>query len=278
MLHYLSAALYTQIHPQVESPNHCLYWEVKGKENHTLRKKKGAYDDDTLCIVSLKRIPSQNEYFPVLEPQKGFKLRVIQSFATSIFVEKWAFNFFCWHCSVECNVEQCRYVFHSISRIYIPLYFSNTRLYVSNLCATLMPVETGVWDNKERCIGSLWGDQHYELEYNCGRGVTAIYAPFQRQGRWGGGIVWRKYFLPKGGRCRMGGQLGLMLPTRRRRSQWWELFFVARLQDESLHGDCVTGMLPQPMNRIIIKGLPTKPTQCHHFFLFTIIFLISSSS
>ena len=89
------------------------------------------------------------------------------------------------------------YVFHSISRIYIPLYFSNTRLYVSNLCATLMPVETGVWDNKERCIGSLWGDQHYELEYNCGRGVTAIYAPFQRRGRWGR-VFEESIFLPGG--------------------------------------------------------------------------------
>ena len=56
-----------------------------------------------------------------------------------------------------------------------------------------MPVETGVWDNKERCIGSLWGDQHYELEYNCGGGVTAIYAPFQRRGRWGG----KRYRLKK---------------------------------------------------------------------------------
>ena len=152
------------------------------------------------------------------------------------------------------------------------MYFSNTRLYVSNLCATLMPVETGVWDNKERCIGSLLGDQHYELEYNCGGGVTAIYAPFQRRGRWGECL--KKVFLPKGVRCRMGGQLGLMLPTRRRRSQWWELFFVARLQDESLHGDCVTGMLTQPMTRIIIKGLPTKPTQCHQFFIFIIKFFI----
>ena len=105
-----------------------------------------------------------------------------KSFATSIFVEKWVFNFFLQtFCRVYSRVWI--YVFHSSSRIYIPLYFSNTRLYVSNLCATLMPVETGVWDNKERCIGSLWGDQHYELEYNCGRGVTAIYAPFQRRGR-----------------------------------------------------------------------------------------------
>ena len=87
-----------------------------------------------------------------------------------------------------------------------------------------MPVETGVWDNKERCIGSLWGDQHYELEYNCGRGVTAIYAPFQT-GKVGES-VWRKYFLPSG-RSRMGGQLGLMLPTRRRRSQWWEPFLCS---------------------------------------------------
>ena len=30
-------------------------------------------------------------------------------------------------------------------------------------------------------IGSLWGDQHYGPEYNCGAG-TAIYAPFQEQG------------------------------------------------------------------------------------------------
>ena len=104
------------------------------------------------------------------------------------------------------------------------MYFSKARLYVSNLCATLMPVETGVWDNKERCIGSLWGDQHYELEYNCGRGVTAIYAPFQT-GKVGES-VWRKYFLPSG-RSRMGGQLGLMLPTRRRRSQWWEPFLCS---------------------------------------------------
>ena len=108
--------------------------------------------------------------------------------------------------------------------MHIPLYFSNTRLYVSNLCATLMPVETGVWDNKERCIGSLWGDQHYELEYNCGRGVTAIYAPFQRRGRWGERYLLKKVFFCPGVRCRMGGQLGLMLPTRRRRSQWWETF------------------------------------------------------
>ena len=28
-------------------------------------------------------------------------------------------------------------------------------------------------------IGSLWGDQHYGPEYNCGAG-TAIYAPFHR--------------------------------------------------------------------------------------------------
>ena len=39
-----------------------------------------------------------------------------------------------------------------------------------------------------------------------------------------GESVWRKYFLPKGWKSRMGGQLGLMLPTRRRRSQWWEPF------------------------------------------------------
>ena len=49
--------------------------------------------------------------------------------------------------------------------------------------------------------------------------------PRSKDGGGGGSsIVWRKYFLPKGGRCRMGGQLGLMLPTRRRRSQWWEPF------------------------------------------------------
>ena len=70
-------------------------------------------------------------------------------------------------------------------------------MYVSNLCAILMPVETGVWDNKERCIGSLWGDQHYELEYNCGRGVTAIYAPFQRRGRWGR-VFEESIFCPRG--------------------------------------------------------------------------------
>ena len=90
--------------------------------------------------------------------------------------------------------------------IIIPLYFSKARLYVSNLCATLMPVETGVWDNKERCIGSLWGDQHYELEYNCGRGVTAIYAPFQRRGRWGECL--KKVFFAQGGEMSDGWSVG----------------------------------------------------------------------
>ena len=33
-------------------------------------------------------------------------------------------------------------------------------------------------------IGSLWGDQHYGPEYNCGAG-TAIYAPFQGGGEAG---------------------------------------------------------------------------------------------
>ena len=33
----------------------------------------------------------------------------------------------------------------------------------------------------KRGIGSLWGDQHYGPEYNCGAG-TAIYAPFHRDG------------------------------------------------------------------------------------------------
>ena len=36
-------------------------------------------------------------------------------------------------------------------------------------------------------IGSLWGDQHYGPEYNCGAG-TAIYAPFQ-----GGRLGVKKY-------------------------------------------------------------------------------------
>ena len=143
------------------------------------------------------------------------------------------------------------------------MYFSKVRLYVYNLCATLMPVETGVWDNKERCIGSLWGDQHYELEYNCGRGVTAIYAPFQRRGRWGR-VFEESIFCPRG---EVGWVVSWVWCYRQEEDgvSGGSLFFVARLQDESLHGDCVTGMLPQPLNRIIIKALPT---QCQHFIIY----------
>ena len=126
-----------------------------------------------VCIALIKSIPSQNRYFPVLTT-KRIKLCVFVDFALKLRYPEYFQN------------------------NHIPLYFSKARLYVYNLCATLMPVETGVWDNKERCIGSLWGDQHYELEYNCGRGVTAIYAPFQRRGRWGR-VFEESIFCPRGG-------------------------------------------------------------------------------
>ena len=66
------------------------------------------------------------------------------------------------------------------STVFVELYFSVVFWEGCNLCATLMPVERGGWDNKERYWFPL-GDQHYGLEYNCGPG-TAIYAPFQEQG------------------------------------------------------------------------------------------------
>ena len=87
----------------------------------------------------------------------------------------------------------------------------------------------------------------------------------------GRGIFWRKYFFARG--WEVGWVVSWVWCYRQEEDgvSGGSLFFVARLQDESLHGDCVTGMLPQPLNRIIIKGLPT---QCQHYFIFSIKFLI----
>ena len=65
-------------------------------------------------------------------------------------------------------------------------------------------------------IGSLWGDQHYGPEYNCGAG-TAIYAPFQ-----GGRLGVKKYHSKEISfssssveKVVSWDEMGLMLQTRR---------------------------------------------------------------
>ena len=152
-------ALYTQIHLQVESPNNWQRW--KANINNDFSKTNNQQVPLSCSVWHAPKYVHIAKIIPYFSTEFDKYICIYQLYFSTLFY--------------ICISEMYFWVY--LQLYFSAVYFGRRAIYVQLWCRW----KQGGWDNKERGIGSLWGDQHYGPEYNCGAG-TAIYAPFQERG------------------------------------------------------------------------------------------------